>query len=131
MLSGHVPRKYSAICSLFIRCGGTIQCKVTGSRQYSHDISQGGSEIPCILIFAGDTEYIVKAKKAMNSASAKPKLKVKPAAHSKDEYVIVEKEPAKRVKVNEGWDGANTNQVCIFNIVLKFQTKKSFRWGRS
>ena len=35
---GHVPRKISAICSLFIRRGGMIQCKVTGSRQYSSDI---------------------------------------------------------------------------------------------
>ena len=29
---GHVPRKISALCSLFIRRGGTISCRVDGSR---------------------------------------------------------------------------------------------------
>jgi len=103
--------------------------QVTGSRQYSHDISQ---EIPCILIFTGD---VVKAKKAMSFASAKPSLKVKPAAHSKDEDVIVEKEPAKLVKVNEGNDGwacANANQVwvCIFNIMLKLSDQEILPMGQ-
>ena len=34
---GHVPRKISAICSLFLRKNGTILCKVTGSRRYSEE----------------------------------------------------------------------------------------------
>ena len=38
----HVPRKISAICSLFLRHGGRIQCEVTGTRQYSRDNPQGG-----------------------------------------------------------------------------------------
>ena len=32
---GHVPRKRSAFCSLFIRRGGIIRCQVTGHRRYS------------------------------------------------------------------------------------------------
>ena len=30
---GHVPRKISSICSLFLRESGNIICRVTGSRQ--------------------------------------------------------------------------------------------------
>ena len=49
--AGHVPRKISAICSIFIRRGGSIVCLVNGSRRYSSDLPQGGLEIPCILKF--------------------------------------------------------------------------------
>ena len=48
---GHVPRRLSAICSLFIRPGGAINCRVNGHRHYSADLPQGGLEIPCILTF--------------------------------------------------------------------------------
>ena len=48
---GHVPRKISAICSIFIRRGGTIICVVNGARRYSVDLPQGGLEIPCVLKF--------------------------------------------------------------------------------
>ena len=34
---GHIPRKISSVCGLFLRRGGTIMCKVTGSRRYSED----------------------------------------------------------------------------------------------
>ena len=44
---GHVPKKISDICSLFLQRGGRIQCEITGTRQYSRDIPQGGLEIPC------------------------------------------------------------------------------------
>ena len=48
---GHVPRRLSAICSLFIRSGGAINCRVNGHRRYSADLPQGGLKIPCILTF--------------------------------------------------------------------------------
>ena len=48
---GHVPRLISAICSIFIRRGGSLVCVVTGSRQYSADLPQGGLEVPCQYIF--------------------------------------------------------------------------------
>ena len=38
---GHVPRHISSICSIFIRRGGVIVCKVQGSCQYSTDLPQG------------------------------------------------------------------------------------------
>ena len=48
---GHLPRKMSHVCSLFLRRGGMIRCTVTGRRRYSGDLPQGGLEIPCILSF--------------------------------------------------------------------------------
>ena len=45
---GHVPRLISAICSIFIRRGGSLVCVVTGSRQYSADLPL---EVPCQYIF--------------------------------------------------------------------------------
>ena len=46
----HIPRKISAMCSLFVRKGGTITCGITGPRKYSADLVQGGMEVPCIII---------------------------------------------------------------------------------
>ncbi len=31
---GHLPRKISKVCSLFLRRGGSIRCTVTGSRRH-------------------------------------------------------------------------------------------------
>ena len=50
---GHLPKKISRICSLFLSRGGSISCIVTGRRRYSSDLSQGGLEIPCSLLFCG------------------------------------------------------------------------------
>ena len=71
---GHVPRKISAVCSLFLRRNGTIHCKVTGSRRYSRDIVQGGLEIPCQLIFEGDKKSVGKVETFMSSSNKAAKL---------------------------------------------------------
>ena len=55
---GHLPKKISMLCSLFIRRGGLIKCEITGSRRYSQDLVQGGLEIPCDLIFEGNEKDI-------------------------------------------------------------------------
>lgn len=65
---GHVPRKISSICSLFLRRDGSITCQVTDSRRFSDDLAQGGLEIPCVLRFEGDTKVTAKAKKLVESA---------------------------------------------------------------
>ena len=57
---GHLPRKISSICSLFLRKGGTISCKISGSRRYSNDLVQGGLEVPCVLLFKGGKSLINK-----------------------------------------------------------------------
>ena len=43
---GHVPQITSATCSLFLQKEGSIRCIITGNRQYSNDLSQGGSKYP-------------------------------------------------------------------------------------
>ena len=50
---GHVPRKISSVCSMFLRWGGTVDCRVTGGRCFSGDLPQGGLEIPCMLTLQG------------------------------------------------------------------------------
>ena len=57
---GHLPRKLSKVCSLFLRRGGTIQCTVRGRRRRSTDLPQGGLEIPCCLLFTSNHEDIQK-----------------------------------------------------------------------
>ena len=53
LVVGHLPKKISRVCSLFLRRGGTIYCIVTNTRRYSADLPQGGLEIPCTLHFEG------------------------------------------------------------------------------
>ena len=36
---GHLPRKISKVCSLFLRRGGSIRCTVTGSRRHPSDLA--------------------------------------------------------------------------------------------
>ena len=78
---GHIPRKISSICSMFLRHGGTINCRVTASRRYSRDLPQGGLEIPCVLTFRGGAKDIAKVSKLVSCA-----LSLRPeAATGKDE----------------------------------------------
>ena len=64
---GHIP-KISSVCSLYLRRGGSIICRVTGSRRYSEDLMLGGLRIPCVLIFEGGATLTTKAKKLVVSA---------------------------------------------------------------
>ncbi len=59
---GHVPRKVSCICSLFLRHGGSISCTVTGDKRRSTDLPQGGLEISCIIKFEDPQEFVDKAR---------------------------------------------------------------------
>lgn len=67
MIIGHLPRKMSKVCSLFLRRGGSIRCKVTSGRRYSSDLPQGGLEIPCSLLFTGDRKEIMKLRKVVST----------------------------------------------------------------
>ena len=65
---GHVPRRTSSICSIFIRRGGIISCTITGYRRYSSDLPQGGLEVPCKLTFTTRIlEESSKTKKLLES----------------------------------------------------------------
>ena len=59
---GHLPRKISHLCSLFIGRDGTITATVTGEKRRSADLPQGGIEIPCRLNFSGPGDVLLKAK---------------------------------------------------------------------
>ena len=69
VIIGHLPRKISRVCSIFLRRGGTIRCVVVGTKRYSQDLPQGGLEIPCRLQFEGETKEIEKVKKHFKAAS--------------------------------------------------------------
>ena len=62
---GHVPRKISAACSLFLQRQGTILCTITGNRRFSEDLLQGGLEVPCELRFRGEVKLVEKMKKLL------------------------------------------------------------------
>ena len=62
---GHVPRRISAGCSLFIQQNGRVTCEVSGPRQFSVDLPQGGLEVPCKLTFSGEVKLVEKLKKFM------------------------------------------------------------------
>ena len=57
---GHVPHNLSALCSVFIRRSGAVYCIVTGTRQYSRDLPQGGMEIPCKYRFVSNGKDLKK-----------------------------------------------------------------------
>ena len=63
---GHVPKKLSCLCSLFLLRGGNICCEVTGLWCYSFDLPQGGLEIPCNLVFEGSLKEVEKVKKLVH-----------------------------------------------------------------
>ena len=48
---GHIPKRISALTSVFIRRGGSRKYVVNGSRRYSADLAQGGMEIPWLTTF--------------------------------------------------------------------------------
>jgi len=64
LIVGHLPKKISRRCSVFILRGGTIRATVTGRRRYSSDLAQGGLEIPCKLKFSGEPKEIQKVRRA-------------------------------------------------------------------
>ena len=64
---GHLPRKVSRVCSLFLRRGGTVHCQVSGSWSYSSDLPQGGLEIPCEVIISAKPKEIKKLKRSLKT----------------------------------------------------------------
>ena len=50
---GHIPRSLLCACSFFLWRGGSMACRITGKRQHSSDLPQGGLEILCIYVLSG------------------------------------------------------------------------------
>ena len=104
---GHLPKKISSTCSLFIRKGGTIHCEVTDpNRKYSRDLVQGGLEIPCILMLQATKDLVDKASKllAITDMKAMPvteTVETSSQVEKKDSNVPPTVPAAKRVKVEQ------------------------------
>ena len=123
---GHVPRKLSAICAMFLHRGGSITCQVNGRRQYSRDLPQGGLEVPCMLTFCGVISQLAKVqafvkKVTVFSATKNPvteadipckKIKIEPTDQSDLEVSIV--------CDDDGFqdEAVVTKWICIDNFTL-------------
>ena len=94
---GHVPRKLSAIRSLFLQKGGSIFCQVSGGRRYSQDLPQGGLEIPCLLKFQGNAKDVQKVEKLA-------KLALSSKTSNKPEPPPLLEPPTKKVRVDKKHD---------------------------
>ena len=69
IIIGHLPRKLSKLCLLFLRRGGSIFCTVSGGRRYSHDLLHCSLKIPCTLLFKHKPKEMHKFKKLLSKAS--------------------------------------------------------------
>ena len=65
---GHIPRKISSVCSLFLRRNGVMTVLTTQRRRFSADLPQGGLEIPCVITFEGAGKEIQKVRKLVTAA---------------------------------------------------------------
>ena len=66
---GHVPRKISFLCS--VKRGGAIRYIVTGDHCYSHDLPQGGMEVPCKLVFSGTEQDVNRVQTYLEECNKK------------------------------------------------------------
>ena len=141
---GHIPRKLSAVCAMFLQQGGFILCQVSGNRQYSRDLPQGGLEIPCILTFSGEEKGVTKVKDLVQKIatfSLKPASSTTPILHASAENL-----PAgKRLKVEhleddstsiviDSYDDVDTNVdalqwLRVGSITLKYTDKDTILNG--
>ena len=81
---GHIAKKISSLCSIFLRRGGMILCEVNGHRRYSSDLPQGGLEVPCVLTFvAAEEKEKAKTKCIFESVlGMKPKENAECTTHT-------------------------------------------------
>jgi len=88
---GHVPRKISYICYIFLLHPGSIICRVTGPKQCSRDLEQGELDVPCEYRFYSKDKRVKVTRKLLELASFPTKdiIEVKasataPSTSSKD-----------------------------------------------
>ena len=129
-LVGHVPRKFSCVFSLFIRHGGTITSRVTGSRQYSSDLLQGGLEIPCVYVLE-EEKLIEKACSKINDlmspvsleTTSEPKItmkaKVEPGPSVRDSVDPLDPQAFEGESVNDVSDWIAVQDIVLNNEDLK------------
>ncbi len=126
---GHVPRRISPVCSLFLRRNGTIRCRVNGSRHHSLDLPQGGLEVPCILTFEGATKDVKKVQTILESTPAiKPcNIKIKPQSPPNKKIKIepqsLPNKTFKLASLNSEVSGAKSTWAQLGGIVLSSEDK--------
>ena len=88
---------------MFIRRKGTILCRVSGSKQYSRDLPQGGLEIPCVLLFSGTDGDVVKVKRVLEKSAydSEPKKASGLKEETNDENPNMEKR--RRIDLEDCW----------------------------
>ena len=94
---GHLPKKIRSTCSIFLRKGGTITCTVNGERRYSWDLTQGGLEIPCALIFESDNDSLISKVQKML-----------------DHFPTESEVPAKRIKLENDKNETNAQVPAVW-----------------
>ena len=124
---GHLPRKISLICSLFLgRSGSSIECEVIGNRRYSHDLPHGGVEIPCIVYFRGNSpkckDSAMNAEKLIRIAFNGEMQFGTPTSPSS--AITVPDEACTSVEKSSFW----TKRGCI---VLLFTERDKIRWVKN
>ena len=110
---GHIPRKISFLCSIFIRRGGVIRSLITGDRRYSHDLPQGGMEVPCRFVFSGVEKDLNKVK--MHLEDCNMKVVSRPSSYVCMDHVQEENMKSLEVKQEplDVDDNQTSNTVCI------------------
>lgn len=100
---GHLPRNISALCHIFLRRTGNILVQVTGRRQRSIDLPQGGLEVPCTLTLVGGCNEISKIENLISLSPVNVSaIDIEP--------------PSKQAKVDIETEGNETalNKVMLF-----------------
>ena len=127
-----------------MRNGGSITCEVIGSRKYSHDLPQGGVEIPCSLEFTGELVKIEKVKQLFKEAPVGKTKEVKDSNTLDDVDSTITSHPdsegsppMKKQKIiclsKEIVDGevVENDWVHIGKILLKTKERYLSRWLRT
>ena len=84
VIVGHIPKFLSKITYFYLKHGGDLLVEITGRRQYSRDLPQGGMELPALYVFKTTKlemhlQLPSLARKAMKTYNdAKTKAMVKP-----------------------------------------------------
>jgi len=140
VIVGHVPRRISSTCSLFLRHGGTITCKITDpKKRYSRDLEHGGLEIPCLLLFQAESELLAKVQKLLSLSEKNFTVGKQSERDHDDEKAVaikykIKQEPehclpeAKRIKVeDEHEDQISLQEIwatCAGSQIKLFQEDK-------
>ena len=107
---GHVPRKLSATCSLFISLGGAMNYLITDNhRRYSAVLPLRGLEISCKIMFqCGDSDLMYKLRKLVKSVPPS-EIELQKRSTGKSEERNCIKSVAKKIKVEDVIEGGALN----------------------